>query len=178
MIFSVISGILLVTVSSATVFPQEDLSNHGFRTPDMDHQITALFDRDGHAGTVSTMENKVNRNPSLRAHVESSRDFLAGYFVKASYSDTTCLDFHTAVGIKLGACLRDMSSYTITTATSALSTTSLNIRRTSFSDSSCKVQIGSPKAFTHAFGGCSHSAQYYLTLTPTFTTSVPGIMIR
>jgi hypothetical protein len=170
MISFITVGLLLGTTCSASVFSREDLSYRGIKV-DLSH-------RDGHAGTVLTTDKSVNRSPSFRALTDNSRESLTGYFVTASYSDVTCITAHTAVGIKLGACLKDVSSYTISTATSSSSTKSLNIRRTSYSDSSCKVQIGAPKVFTHTHGRCHHSAQYYVMPTPTFPSNVPGVLIR
>lgn len=178
MIYSIAAGLLLGTLSSATVFLQEDTSHHGLRTLNTENQIIAPSDRDERAGIVSALEERTDRNPSFRALAENSRDLLSGYLVTAAYSDTTCLNSHAAVGIKLGACLKDTSSYTIATATTTSSMASLNIRRTSYSDSSCKVQIGAPKVFTHAVESCDHSAQYYVTPTPTFMSVIPGVMIR
>lgn len=170
MISFVTAGLLMGTLFSASVFSREDLS---YRRIKVD-----LSDRDGHAGTVLTTDKSVNRISSFRALTDDSRESLTGYFVTASYSDVTCINAHTAVGIKLGACLKDVSSYTITTATSSPSTKSLNTRLTSYSDSSCKVQIGAPKVFTHTHGRCHHSAQYYVMPTPTFSSIIPGILIR
>lgn len=170
MITFITAGLLLGTMSSASVFSREDLSYRGIKVD--------LTDRDVHAGTALTTDKTVNRNPSFRALTDNSLEYLTGYFVTASYSDVTCITAHTAVGIKLGACLKDVSSYTISTATSSSSTKSLNIRRTSYSDSSCKVQIGAPKVFTHTHGRCHHSAQYYVMPTPTFPLNAPGVLIR
>lgn len=170
MITLITAGLLLGTMSSASVFSREDLSYRGIKVE--------LPDRDGHTGTVLPTDKSVNRNPSFRALTDYSRESITGYFVTASYSDVTCITAHTAVGIKLGACLKDVSSYVITTAASSSSTKSLDVRRTSYSDSSCMVQIGAPKVFTHTHGRCHHSAQYYVMPTPTFASIASGVLIR